>query len=210
MKKRFVLFVEGHTEFESLSEFFTRWLNLRLSRAAEVFPIRMDGVGHYRSVIPKKVALQLEEPTGSDVIAVIGLLDLYGYPNFPPEILTAQERYNWAKEQIESRVNNPNFHQHFAVHELEAWLLSNPNLFPAEVQQKFSPATGQPETVNFDEHPAQLLQRLYWETMTRHYHKRIQGARLFAKLDPEIAYQRCPYLALLLDDMLALAKAAGL
>jgi hypothetical protein len=170
----------------------------------------MDGIGHYRREIPKKVGLHLDNPSGGDVIAAIGLADLYGYPNFPPQFTVVADRYNWAKNQLESRVGNARFRQHFAVHELEAWLLSEPDLFPAHVRAKFTSSIGDPESVNFDEPPGKLLSRLYWETMTRHYQKRIEGALMFQRLDPETAHQRCPYLARMLDDMLSLAKAAGL
>ena len=36
------------------------------------------------------------------------------------------------------------------------------------------------------------------------------GAELFAELDPATAYGKCPMLKAMLDDMLMLAKAAGL
>lgn len=64
-----------------------------------------------------------------------------------------------------------------AVHETEAWLLSDPGIFPAEGRRAFPDRCRRPETVNFDE--------------------------------PEVAYERCPSLKALLDDMLALAQEAG-
>lgn len=36
------------------------------------------------------------------------------------------------------------------------------------------------------------------------------GYDLFNKLDPNVAYQRCNYLKILLDDMLDMAKEQGL
>jgi hypothetical protein len=67
-----------------------------------------------------------------------------------------------------------------------------------------------PETVNFDEPPAKLLARLYREKAQRGYRKTIDGVNLFARIDPGVAYQRCPGLRALLDDLLGRAKASGL
>jgi len=68
----------------------------------------------------------------------------------------------------------------------------------------------QPETVNFDEPPAALLTNLY-RTRTPHgYRKTTEGPQLFRKLNPKTAYDKCPSLKALLDEMLLLARQAGL
>jgi hypothetical protein len=43
----------------------------------------------------------------------------------------------------------------------------------------------------------------------REYKKVEDGSALFGKLDPHRAYEKCPHLRILLDDMLSLAKASG-
>lgn len=68
--------------------------------------------------------------------------------------------------------------------------------------------SGQPETVNFDEPPAKLLDRLYSQKLRTSYKKVIDGRNLFAKLDPEVARAKCPMLRLMLDEMLELARSA--
>jgi len=60
--------------------------------------------------------------------------------------------------------------------------------------------------VNFDEPPAKLLERLYSMHTNRSYKKVVNGKELFGKLDPNIAYQKCPKLKELLDKMFELAK----
>jgi hypothetical protein len=65
-----------------------------------------------------------------------------------------------------------------------------------------------PETVNFDQPPAKLLDRLYRNKLNRGYRKTIDGADLFQRLSPDKARNKCPYLKKLLDQMLALAKDA--
>ena len=62
---------------------------------------------------------------------------------------------------MEGEVNHPKFRQHFAVHETEAWLLSGPEHFAAEIQKAFPAKIAQPETVKFNEPPAKLLDRLH-------------------------------------------------
>jgi len=64
--------------------------------------------------------------------------------------------------------------------------------------------------VNFDEPPGCLLNRLYEQATRKKYKKVVYGGQLFKKLDPAIAYERCPELKALLDEMLSLAKEAGM
>jgi hypothetical protein len=45
--------------------------------------------------------------------------------------------------------------------------------------------------------------------LNKAYKKPLEGSNLFRKLDPELAYSRCPHLQLLLDDILNLAKDAA-
>jgi hypothetical protein len=67
-----------------------------------------------------------------------------------------------------------------------------------------------PETVNFDEPPAKLLDRLYSAHTKRSYKKVVNGKELFGRLDPDVAYRQCPKLKELLDKMLELAQATSL
>ena len=142
------------------------------------------------------------------MIAAIGLLDLYGPTFYPPNCTSAKDRYAWAKEHLEQRVNHPRFRQHFAVHETEAWLLSEPDVLPREVKNALPGRHSKPETVNFDEPPAKLLDRLYRERMGKRYKKVTDGVNLFQSLSPDRAYEKCPALKALLDDMLELALRA--
>ena len=133
---------------------------------------------------------------------IIGVIDLYG-SRVPFPAGSADEKCLWAKEELEKKVGDPRFRQHFAVHETEAWLLSGVNLFPQEIDVRL-PKTP-PEGINFDNPPASLLQNLYSTHLDRNYGKVVDGTELFQKLDPNITYARCPHLKLLLDDILTLA-----
>ena len=204
---RFVLFVEGGTE-RALPSFLKRWLDPKLPQPTGIKPIIFTGWAELRRDVAKRARMYLEGPGSGEIIAVIALLDLYG-PNFYPAHLTgADERYDWAKRGIEREVGQPRFRQFFAVHETEAWLLSQPQLFPTEVSRGFPGRVGQPETVNFTEPPSRLLSRLYKENLHRTYKKIVDGKELFDRAEPEIAYNTCPRLRELLDEMLQMARNA--
>ena len=205
---KFVLFVEGKLEKEVLPDFLHRWLDTRLPQRVRIAPVRFEGWRDYYKEIGKKVSLSLTGRSGQDVIAGIGLLDLYGPTFYPDDKTTAAERIAWAKTHLEGRVSHPRFRQHFAVHETEAWLLADPANLPVEVRNTLPGRTDQPETVNFNEPPARLLERLYLSGTSKAYRKVIHGSNLFQALDPEVAAQKCPNLRLLLEDMLRLAQAA--
>lgn len=203
---KIVLFVEGTTEMV-LGSFFKRWLDAQLPRRVGIKTVRFAGWSDYRDGIAIKAKLTLAEK--ADVIGGIGLLDLYA-PNFYPRgMATVAERYSWAKKHLEDKVGDPRFRQHFAVHETEAWLLADPEILPREVRTALPGRSAHPEEVDFDEPPAKLLARLYREKLKRSYSKVVDGANLFRVHQPEKALQKCPYLKLLLNDMLELAQGAA-
>jgi hypothetical protein len=97
----------------------------------------------------------------------------------------------------------------FAVHETEAWLLSQPGIFPAKVRERMQNAWAQrPEQVDFNDPPATRLDSIYLRALNRGYAKPVDGRNLFRDLDPDEAYAKCPYLKLMLETMLDLAKKA--
>ena len=203
---KFVLLVEGYTERKAIPEFLKRWLDQRLEKPVGVKTVRFDGWQHLYKDAAQKTKMLLNAPK-SDVIAVIALLDLYGPTFYPSGILSPNQRYNWAKKHIEDRVDDPKFRQFFAVHETEAWLLSNSSIFPTEIQASLR-SIKNPETVNFDEPPAKLLDNLYRSKLKRNYGKVTQGSNLFRQLSPADAYDKCPFLQALLDEMLHMAQEA--
>lgn len=208
---KFLLFVEGHTE-KALPQFLKKWLDPKLAeksiKAVGIQTVRFEGWPEFVKDAPQKAKMHLNGPAKNDIIAIIALLDLYG-PTFYPAGLDGYEaRYIWAKKHMEDQVNDPRFFQFFAVHEVEAWLLSDPAIFPLEVRKAFPAKIQAPETVNFNEPPAKLLEQLYPQHTRRSYKKVVHGKELFGKLDPGTAYGKCPKLKVLLDKMLELAENA--
>lgn len=206
---KLVLFVEGHTERKALPAFFKRWLDPQLEQPVGIKVVRFEGWRNYVDEIAKKVELNLSGKSGADVVGAIGLLDLYGPTFYPAHMATVEERYAWAREHLESKVRHPRFRQHFAVHETEAWLLAEPGLLPKAVSTALPGRCARPETVNFNEPPAKLLERLYREKLQRNYKKVTDGANFFEKILPDAAVAKCPYLGKLLADMHALVIQGG-
>lgn len=207
---KFILFCEGETEKKALPSFLKKWLDARLQQPVGIKPVDFGGWQQMVKDAPRKARMHLDGPDKENIIAVIALLDLYGPTFYPSNITTAAQRYQWAKDYLENKVGQTKFKQFFAVHETEAWLLSNPGLFPHEIKSALPGKIQQPETINFDEPPAKLLDRLYQQKTNRSYKKTTHSIGLLDKLDPDLAYSICPRLKELLDEMLRLAKTAGL
>lgn len=203
---KIVVLAEGHTENAALGDFFKRWLTKTHPKGAQVRVqmVNLKGGSAYVKDLPKKVALHLGM---KDVCGVMGLLDLYGLDlpePCPRSVKTSEMKKQWAKKHLESVADNARFRQHFAVHELEAWLISDPRLFPVEIGKSLAAKARHPEHVNSTTPPAKLLKNLYEKHAKRSYRKTTDGADLFRKLDPNFAASKCPALAALLDDMAAL------
>jgi Domain of unknown function (DUF4276) len=206
---KFVLFVEGYTEQKAVPGFFKRWLDPQLTQRIGIQAVRFEGWNEFIKKIGNRARMHLEGPGGSDIIAAIGLMDLYGPTFFPDHLSSAQERLGWAVNDIEKKVNHPKFRMFFAVHELEAWILSQPQLLPTTVRNALSGKVALPESINFNEPPAKLLEKLYRSSTGGDYKKLAYGNALFGSLNPSVACQKCPHLKSMLDEMLRLAKASG-
>jgi hypothetical protein len=202
---KFVLFAEGYTEHKAVPAFLKRWLDPKLSKPVGIQSVRFDGWAELVKDAPVKAELYLSK---GDVIAVIALLDLYGPTFYPDDKNTPDKRYEWAKRYLEEKVGLNKFFQFFAVHEVEAWLLSDPSIFPTSVRRQVAGLSQSPERVNNTNPPAKRLNDVYSRQTKRRYKKVVYGKDLFAKLDPHVAYGKCPHLKEFLDGMLKLAKDA--
>ena len=210
---RFVLFVEGPTEHRVVPEFLKRWLDTQLPYPVGIKPVCFRGCDRMVAEMCKKAQMYLDGPERSEIIAVIGLLDLYGPSFYPSHLISSSERLQWAVNELEKRVDRPSrFKMFFAVHEVEAWLLSKPDLFPSEIKDALSKATKgkSPEDIDFGEPPKKLLKRLYIRKAQRSYREVVDGVSLFRRLEPHAAYGACPELKKMLDEMLRMAQRAAL
>ena len=204
---KFVLFVEGYTEQKALKPFLKKWLDGRLERDVGIQLVRFDGWPEMEKDLVKKARLHLDNALRGEVVAVVGLLDLYGPTfNYPASTRSAREKVNWATGKLEREVGDERFRMFFAVHELEAWLFSDPTIFPREVRDAVAAMAEHPEAVDFGDPPAKRLERLYRQKTGREYKKVVHGTNLFSRLDPEVAYTKCPQLKRMLDEMLKMAR----
>lgn len=200
---RFVILVEGPTEYAVLSGFLRPWLDAGLGTRVGITLVECSGWGGVYNDAKMYAKKHLSQ---EDVIAVVSLMDLYGPTFYPDGVNTASQRFTWGKNHMEREiVNMEGFYHFFAVHELEAWLLSAPDIFPPGVK-KLLPTGKRPETVNDTEPPAKLLNKLYRRATKKGYVKTTMGKQLFAKLDPQTAYEACPYFQQMMDKLRDLAK----
>jgi len=203
---KFVFLVEEHTEKNAIPGFLKRWFDVRLPQPVGIHAIRHDGWAELLRDLPRKVPRYLHTPEATQIIAVVALLDLYGPTIFPTYLTSVQERCDWANQKYRREINEERFRLYFAVHEFEAWLLSEPTLFPPAIANAFPKKIRNPESVNGMEPPAKLLERLYREQEKRAYKKVAHGRELFERLDPNRVYQSCPTFCQMMDELLALAQ----
>jgi hypothetical protein len=208
---RFVFFVEGETERRGIAGFLSRYLSARSNESIGIKVVGFTGWHDLVDDLSQKAHRLLNDPVrGSEIIALFALLDLYGPTFYPGHALTATQRIVWAKRHFEKRVNHPRFRLYFAVHEIEAWFLSDTSLFPKELHKVLKSKAKNPEAVNFDKPPKALLKVLYREKLKREYKPVTQGFEFFSRLDPAAAAAVCPNLRAMLQEMELLAKKAGL
>jgi len=209
-QRRIALFVEGDTETgearrRTLPIFFHNWLDPQLpdGKRVGIQPVKFQGVSNYIDDLAQKVEIYLEQ---QKVNYVVGLIDLYGIPSSRVDLTncaTVQAKIERAREVltrlVPERFRN-RFVQHFAVHEVEAWLLAYPNEWPPEIRDQIRKRL--PEQVNFNEPPAKFLQRL----LGRKYRKTVEAMNKFPRVEPQTAIDACPNLRILAQDLLAIAK----
>ncbi len=102
---KFMLLVEGVTERDSATAFLKRWLDPQLRQPVGIQPVPFDGYADLVRKMATKARMYLEGPKQGEIVAVIGLLDLYGPTFYPPDKSTADDRYAWGKAHFENQVN---------------------------------------------------------------------------------------------------------
>lgn len=209
--RQIALFVEGDTERgearrRTLPSFFHNWLDPQLPQIQKVgiTPVKFQGVSNYLDDLANKVAHYLDDRRAN---FVVGLVDLYGIPVSRIDLSpypTVQDKVDAARTFMRTLVPKQyrnQFRQHFAVHEVEAWLLAYPEELSRQKEIQVQIKRREPEQVNFKEPPAKFLKRILGR-----YNKTVTAMNLFPRINPQIAIDKCPYLKQLTDDLLLLAK----
>jgi hypothetical protein len=207
---KFVFFVEGDTEKDVLPVFLKRCLDPHLKQPVGIQTVNFHGWANLWRDLGQKAEFYLRGAGGSpDIVAVVSVLDLYGPDIYPSHLKTSAERTKWAKSEIKKKCNHERFRHFFAVHELEAWLLSQPEIFPPELRKDIQTVSTKPEEVNFDSPPKQRLDRIFQDRLKRGYQPRIDGSKLFRQVNPNIVCDKCPLFQEMINELLNLAKKAG-
>jgi hypothetical protein len=196
---KIVVLCEGYTERAVVSDLFSRWLNPRVSERIGIKPVRFNGWKQLVDDAPRKAGFHLRDPK---VLGVIALLDLYGPTFYPEHLKSSEERRIWGTKHLKDHLEDPRYRPHFAVHEVEAWILAQPDILDPKVRRKLPGKAVNPEVVNSNQPPAKLLDDIYSEVFGKGYKKVVEGNKLFSKLDPEIVYEKCPAFKALADDLL--------
>ena len=200
--KPLVVLVEGNSE-KWLDDFIHQLLTRKLPDAPQVQTVNMGGKDSYL----KEVAARVQRYAAQEIaLAMFGLLDLYRFADnlkgfdYSPNS-TVAEKVGQAREHVVSKIApqfRSQFHQHFAVHEFEAYLLSDPKVFNSI---DISDLTDEPEAVNFDSPPSRRLIQRY-EAIGREYRKQTMARFLLPKVDPTLVYEKCLYFRAMIDEMI--------
>ncbi len=207
---KFLMIVEGETEKRGVPDLLARSLaNRGLPQRIGIDAINLKGGGTdlFHKVAEKGKSYVRGGPRfGERTTGVFGLLDLYN-PSFdkiwPKWAVSRDDRIAWAVEQVENQVSSPMFRMFFAVHEVEPWILSQPDILP--FKEKLSgqelKRIAQPETVNFTNPPAGWLKERRRRNLGKEYKKTTDGPRLMQKLDPTVIQDKCPQFGKIVDFM---------
>ena len=154
--RQIALFVEGETERgetgrRTLPTFFHKWLDPHFPPMSKVgiYAVNFQGVSNYLDDLPRKLDEYL---TDGHANFVVGLVDLYGLPDARIDLSdcgTVKEKVVKARREIRAMVPvefRDLFRQHFAVHEVEAWLLAYPKRWPANVRGQIAGEVPQTDT----------------------------------------------------------------
>lgn len=200
---KLALFVEGRGERLSIKDFLKRWLDKRTTAPVGLHIVSFDGWPEMVKDIPVKAPMYLDRP---EFLGVVSLLDLYGPTFYPSGVRSARERWDWGRSHMQGLFPHERYRHYFACHEFEAWLFSDPSLFPAAVRQAWPGKLKAPEDINFTQTPKARLDGLYEKTMGKGYKPTSDGKALFGRLDPEKAADKCPRFREFLLGLLDMAK----
>ncbi|HEX3998572.1 MAG TPA: hypothetical protein VHX65_08495, partial [Pirellulales bacterium] len=105
---------------KSVNAYLKRWLDTKLKpNYVGLATIDLGGSGHFVKEYAMQARDHLAAASLTGTIGVIGLLDFYGCPT---AALDAR--------LMEKEVDDKRFRMFYAVHESEAWLLSQPEIMP--------------------------------------------------------------------------------
>ncbi len=203
---RIILIVEGDTEKRSIEGLIRRQLLEMTGKKIGVTAINVNGYGNFFHDIPQRVKKYLTGPDRDEILAVAGLMDLYKSPYARDVHRPVSDRVIEGTRLFEESVRQDRFRMFFAVHEYEAWLLSDVEKFDPAIRSRIASHARYPEEVNTDEPPSKYLKRLYSEYLHREYKKTVDGTVLMGRIDPQRVYDQCPNYRAMIDFFVSLVE----
>jgi len=190
---KIVVLVEGKTEIAlrtKLNEFINDRLKLENKSRIGIDTKSFKGTPDCDQ-IKDRVEMNLNNP---DVIAVVGLLDVY--PNFK----SAGETKNFLRDCVG---DEPRFYPHAAQFDFEAWLMPFWDDICRKLKiNKKSPGAN-PEQINLNKPPSKYLEELYRLAKSRYKYDKIRDAYSILK-DKDLTYsaKQCTELKSFLNTLL--------
>lgn len=193
-----VLLVEGDTEV-ALKGHLKRFLDGRAA-VAQKPRVRLETRQNVVNESPERIRGRVErELRRPGVVAVVALIDAYPRFSRREEPATAAKRY--LREAVGE---NPRFHPHVALYDVEAWLLPYWDDIRSAVGGRLSRPGGNPEEVDGQNPPSHRLKQLY-ESAGKRYVKTIEMNRLLEGKDLTVAAGQCPEFRAFLNTLLELS-----
>ena len=94
----------------------------------------------------------------------------------------------------------PFLHLHFAMHDIESWLLCDRSMIAKMIGASEEKVAVNAEEIDLDNPPKAFVKRLF-RAHKRPYRETTEGIKLLSSLNIERVYRRCRYFKVFLDDI---------
>ncbi len=209
---RIILLCEGESEEIAAKYFLRRQLEAVGLKAVGLHPINLNA--KIEDIFVKTPRFRQDR----DVVAVFTLVDLYGLHHrvqFRANATVGQkveEAQAWLRRGtsgVDPGLDPEFFHPHFAVHDLEAWLLADGAALTKRLRlrRELEPDR-QAEERDFDRPPSKQVNDLFVRHRKEAYQKTVDGTPLYKDIAFDPVYNNCPYFREFYDDLKSVAERA--
>lgn len=162
-------------------------------------------------VLDAKRALELNY--ASSVFSLFDLYGFYPYLRYKPEYkkkissLSKKESIDFTvlyyKEYLLDQIGEYSkyFFPHFAVHEIEAWILAEGTALKNRLKMKNYTGEQNAEEINFDNPPKKRLNDIFCRQIKTGYLENTDSRKLFTNMDITKVTERCPYFRQFYDEL---------
>lgn len=191
---KIILFVEGESDSHGLQNLLRNEISLLRKNRHSLRIYSFMGKFNLLRKIGYQTRRAIEEVNADIVFALVDL-----YPgDIDPDALRRKLRSRAPREYRDR------FHPHVAVHDLEAWILADPEPLRRMLKARSIRIYPNPERVDNQKPPKRHLEELFRRHLKRAYRATEDGPRLFAMIDSTVVANKCPNFKMLRDDLLRL------